>query len=69
MQAERWGCEYGVAAERGHLASGWLKGDWDGDMIDNDDLGRWKESLGRGWGWETMALASCSGDEANDSES
>ena len=69
MRAERWGYEYAAAAEREHLASVWSKGDWDENMIGDDNRDRWKEELERGWGWETMASVSCSEDEASDWES
>jgi hypothetical protein len=47
-----------------HLC-GWLKVDWDEDMIGDDSRGRW-----RGGAWEgTMASVFCSEDEGNDWES
>jgi hypothetical protein len=39
-QVERPGYEHGVAAGRGHPASGLWKEDWDGDMTGNDDRRR-----------------------------
>ena len=69
VQVERSVYAYGGAAGRGHLASGWLKVDWDGDMIGDDNRGRWREVLERGWGWGTMASVSCSEDEGSDWES
>lgn len=69
VQAERSGYAYEGAAGRGHLASGWSKEDWDGDMIGDENRGRLKEELERGWGWETMASVSCSEDEGSDWES
>ena len=69
VRAGRWGYEYAAAAERGHLASVWSKGDSDGNMTDDNDRDRWRQQLERGWGWGTMASASCSGDEASDLES